>query len=150
MLSPPQLVFQWGWGIAAFGNSGKGPIDPWIPLMMFVITFGLSMDYEMFLVSKMHEEWSNTGDSSTAVADGLANTAKVITAAAAIMVCVFASFVVNDPLRILDVFGLGLAVAILVDATLIRMVLVPAIMELLGDRAWWMPASISHRAHRTG
>jgi RND superfamily putative drug exporter len=133
-------VFQWGWGISAFGNSGKGPIDPWIPLMMFVITFGLSMDYEMFLLSSMQEEWVRTRDNATAVANGLAGTAKVITAAAAIMVCVFASFVINDPLRILDVFGLGLAVAILIDATVIRMVLVPAVMELLGNRTWWMPA----------
>jgi RND superfamily putative drug exporter len=133
-------VFQWGWGISAFGGSGKGPIDPWIPLMMFVITFGLSMDYEMFLLSSMQEEWVKTRDNATAVANGLANTAKVITAAAAIMVCVFASFVVNDPLRILDVFGLGLAVAILIDATVIRMILVPAVMELLGNRTWWMPA----------
>jgi RND superfamily putative drug exporter len=133
-------VFQWGWGISAFGNSGKGPIDPWIPLMMFVITFGLSMDYEMFLLSSMQEEWVKTRDNATAVANGLAGTAKVITAAAAIMVCVFGSFVVNDPLRILDVFGLGLAVAILIDATVIRMILVPAVMELLGNRTWWMPA----------
>jgi putative drug exporter of the RND superfamily len=133
-------VFQWGWGISAFGNSGKGPIDPWIPLMMFVITFGLSTDYEMFLLSSMQEEWIKTRDNATAVANGLAGTAKVITAAAAIMVCVFASFVVNDPLRILDVFGLGLAVAILIDATVIRMILVPAVMELLGTRNWWMPA----------
>jgi RND superfamily putative drug exporter len=133
-------VFQWGWGIGAFGGSGKGPIDPWIPLMMFVITFGLSMDYEMFLLSSMQEEWVRTRDNAAAVANGLANTAKVITAAAAIMVCVFASFVVNDPLRILDVFGLGLAVAILIDATVIRMILVPAVMQLLGNRTWWMPA----------
>jgi RND superfamily putative drug exporter len=135
-------VFQWGWGISAFGNSGKGPIDPWIPLMMFVITFGLSMDYEMFLLSSMQEEWIKTRDNSIAVANGLARTAKVITAAAAIMVCVFGSFVINDPLRILDVFGLGLAVAILIDATVVRMILVPAAMELLGSRTWWMPARI--------
>jgi RND superfamily putative drug exporter len=141
-------VFQWGWGLSAFGSFGKGPIDPWIPLMMFVITFGLSMDYEMFLLSQMQEEWVRTRDNATAVAGGLAATAKVITAAAAIMVCVFGSFVINDPLRILDVFGLGLAVAILVDATVIRMVLVPAIMELLGNRTWWMPDWIERRLPR--
>jgi RND superfamily putative drug exporter len=141
-------VFQWGWAGAAFGNTGKGPIDPWIPLMMFVITFGLSMDYEMFLLSSIQEEWVRTGDNARAVADGLATSAKVITAAAAIMVCVFASFVVNDPLRILDVFGLGLAVAILVDATIIRMVLVPSVMELLGTRNWWMPAWVERRLPR--
>jgi RND superfamily putative drug exporter len=141
-------VFQWGWGLSAFGSFGRGPIDPWIPLMMFVITFGLSMDYEMFLLTQMQEEWVRTRDHSTAVANGLVNTAKVITAAAAIMVCVFGSFVINDPLRILDVFGLGLAVAILVDATLIRMVLVPAVMEMLGARAWWMPAWMERRLPR--
>src|SRR5262249_48811801 len=141
-------VFQWGWGLSLFGSFGTGPIDPWIPLMMFVITFGLSMDYEMFLLSQMQEEWLSTGESRTAVAHGLANTAKVITAAAAIMVCVCGSFVINDPLRILDIFGLGLAVAILVDATVIRMVLVPAVMELLGDRGWWMPAWIERHLPR--
>ena len=141
-------VFQWGWGLSAFGSFGKGPIDPWIPLMMFVITFGLSMDYEMFLLSQMQEEWVKTRDNATAVANGLAATAKVITAAAAIMVCVFGSFVINDPLRILDIFGLGLAVAILVDATVIRMVLVPSLMELLGNRTWWMPDWIERRLPR--
>jgi len=141
-------VFQWGWGLSAFGSFGKGPIDPWIPLMMFVITFGLSMDYEMFLLSQMQEEWLKSRDNATAVANGLAATAKVITAAAAIMVCVFGSFVINDPLRILDVFGLGLAVAILVDATVIRMILVPSLMEMLGSRTWWMPEWIERRLPR--
>jgi putative drug exporter of the RND superfamily len=141
-------VFQWGWGLSAFGSFGKGPIDPWIPLMMFVITFGLSMDYEMFLLSQMQEVWLKTRDNATAVAGGLASTAKVITAAAAIMVCVFGSFVINDPLRILDVFGLGLAVAILVDATVIRMILVPSLMEMLGNRTWWMPDWLERRLPR--
>jgi RND superfamily putative drug exporter len=131
-------VFQWGWLSAAFGQS-PGPIDPWIPMMMFTIVFGLSMDYEVFLLSRMREQWLVHRDNSRAVADGLASTARVITAAAAIMVCVFGSFVINDPLRILDVFGLGLAVAILVDATLVRMVLVPSVMQLLGDANWWLP-----------
>jgi RND superfamily putative drug exporter len=108
-------------------------------MMMFTIVFGLSMDYEVFLLSRMREQWLAHGDSSRAVADGLASTARVITAAAAIMVCVFGSFVINDPLHILDVFGLGLAAAILVDATLVRMVLVPSVMELLGDANWWLP-----------
>ena len=132
-------VYQWGWLSAIFSVSRTGPIDPWIPLMMFTITFGLSMDYEVFLLSRVQEEWHRTGDSSTAVADGIAATGRVITAAAAIMVCIFGSFVVGDPLRILDVFGLGLAVAILVDATLVRMVLVPSIMQLLGGANWWFP-----------
>jgi putative drug exporter of the RND superfamily len=132
-------VFQWGWGLSLLGFR-PGPIDPWIPIMMFTITFGLSMDYEVFLLSRIREEWRRTGVNSTAVADGLASTARVITAAAAIMICVFGSFVIGDPLRVLSLFGLGLASAILVDATLVRMVLVPSIMELLGRANWWMPA----------
>ncbi|HEY2550633.1 MAG TPA: MMPL family transporter [Streptosporangiaceae bacterium] len=132
-------VYQWGWLSAVFGVSRTGPIDPWIPMMMFTIVFGLSMDYEVFLLSRMQEQWLRHRDNSRAVADGLASTARVITAAAAIMVCVFGSFVVNDPLRILDVFGLGLATAILVDATLVRMVLVPSVMQVLGEANWWMP-----------
>jgi RND superfamily putative drug exporter len=97
------------------------------------------MDYEVFLLSRVQEEWRRNGDNSGAVADSIASTGRVITAAAAIMVCVFGSFVIGDPLRILDVFGLGLAVAILVDATLVRMVLVPSIMQLLGKANWWFP-----------
>jgi putative drug exporter of the RND superfamily len=132
-------VFQWGWLGPVFGVSRTGPIDPWIPMMMFTIVFGLSMDYEVFLLSRMREQWLRHGDSSRAVADGLADTARVITAAAAIMVCVFGSFVINDPLHILNVFGLGLAAAIFVDATLVRMVLVPSVMQLLGPANWWLP-----------
>ena len=132
-------VYQWGWLASLFGIARTGPIDPWIPLMMFTVVFGLSMDYEVFLLSRMREEWRRSGDNSTAVVDGLATTARVITAAAAIMICVFGSFVVNDPLRILNVFGLGLAVAVLVDATVVRMVLVPAVMQLLGSANWWLP-----------
>ncbi len=133
-------VFQWGWLGGIIGIGSTGPIDPWIPLMMFTILFGLSMDYEVFLLSRIREEWRRTGDNSEAVADGLAKTARVITAAAAIMICVFGSFVIGDPLHVLKVFGLGLAAAIFIDATLVRMVLVPAIMELLGEANWWMPA----------
>jgi RND superfamily putative drug exporter len=133
-------VFQWGWLGGLIGIGATGPIDPWIPLMMFTILFGLSMDYEVFLLSRIREEWRHTGDNSTAVADGLAKTARVITAAAAIMICVFGSFVIGDPLHVLKVFGLGLAAAILIDASLVRMVLVPAIMELLGRANWWMPS----------
>ena len=132
-------VFQWGWGKSLVGVDKTGPIEPWIPLMLFTILFGLSMDYEVFLLSRVREEWLRTGDNATSVADGLAQTARVITAAAAIMFCVFGSFVVGD-IRILKVFGLGLAVAVLVDATIVRLVLVPAVMQLLGDRNWWMPS----------
>ena len=132
-------VFQWGWAGSVIGIGEKGPIDPWIPVTMFTILFGLSMDYEVFLLSRIREEWLRTGDNSTAVADGLAVTGRIITAAAAIMFCVFGSFVIKDPLHILKVFGLGLAVAVLIDVTLVRMVLVPSIMELLGPVNWWMP-----------
>jgi putative drug exporter of the RND superfamily len=132
-------VYQWGWLGGLFGAGRAGPIDPWIPLMMFTLTFGLSMDYEVFLLSRMREEWLRSGDNSRAVASGLAHTGRVITAAAAIMVCVFGSFVIGDPVRILCVFGLGLAVAVLVDATVVRMVLVPAVMQLLGPANWWLP-----------
>jgi RND superfamily putative drug exporter len=131
-------VFQWGWGKGIIGVDKTGPIDPWIPLMLFTILFGLSMDYEVFLLSRIRENWLRTGDNGTAVADGLAQTARVITAAAAIMFCVFASFVIGD-VRVLKVFGLGLAVAVLIDATIVRLVLVPATMEVLGDANWWFP-----------
>ncbi len=132
-------VYQWGWLSGLFGVSRPGPIDPWIPLMMFAIVFGLSMDYEVFLVSRIREHWLASHDNAASVADGLASSARVITAAAAIMVCVFASFVINDPLRILNVFGLGLATAVFVDATVVRMVLVPSIMQLVGNANWWLP-----------
>ncbi len=143
-------VFQWGWLGGFFGIGSTGPIDPWIPLMMFTILFGLSMDYEVFLLSRIREEWRLTGDNSAAVADGLAKTARVITAAAAIMIFVFGSFVFGDPLHVLKVFGLGLASAILIDATLVRMVLVPSVMELLGPANWWMPRWLDRVVPRLG
>jgi RND superfamily putative drug exporter len=130
-------VFQWGWGSQLLGLE-PGPINPYVPMMLFAVVFGLSMDYEVFLLSRVREEYGRTGDASTSVADGLAATARVITAAAAIMVVVFASFMLED-VRDIKVFGLGLAVAVLLDATLVRMALVPATMELLGDRNWWLP-----------
>ena len=113
-------------------------LDPWITLMMFTIVFGPSMDYELFLLSRIREEWLRSRDDSEAVARGVATTARVITAAA-IMVCVFGSFVIGDPRRILAVFGLGLATAVLIDATVVRMVPVPAVMQLLGSANWWLP-----------
>ena len=133
-------VFQWGWLGGVIGIGKTGPIDPWIPVTLFTILFGLSMDYEVFLLSRIREEWLRTGDNSASVADGLAVTGRIITAAAAIMFCVFASFVINDPLHILKVFGLGLAAAVAVDVTLVRMMLVPSLMEILGPRNWWMPS----------
>jgi RND superfamily putative drug exporter len=131
-------VFQWGWGAGLIGLGKEGPIDAWVPMMLFAVTFGLSMDYEVFLLSRMREAYDRTHDNATAVADGLAATARLITAAAAIMFCVFAAFVLGED-RALKMFGLGLATAVLLDATVVRLVLVPATMELLGDRNWWLP-----------
>lgn len=131
-------VFQWGIGKGLIGVGQKGPIEAFVPMMMFAILFGLSMDYEVFLLSRVKEEWDKTGDNGLAVADGLSYTARVITAAAAIMVCVFGSFVFGDN-RIIKEFGLGLAAAILIDATVVRLILVPATMELLGNANWWFP-----------
>ena len=130
-------LFQWGW-LSDITGVQPAPIEPWIPMMLFAIVFGLSMDYEVFLLSRIREEWTRTGDSRTSVADGLAATAKVITAAAAIMVFVFGSFLLESD-RVLKLMGTGLAAAILLDATVVRMLLVPATMELLGDKNWWLP-----------
>ncbi len=131
-------TFQWGWLGHGLTNGRTGPIDPWIPIMLFTILFSLSMDYELFLMSRVREHWVRHRDSQAAVTDGLAATARVITAAAAIMVCVFASFALSD-IRPLRMFGLGMATAVFVDATLVRMVLVPSVMQLLGRTAWAMP-----------
>ncbi len=131
-------IFQWGWLGSLFGIEGA-PIEPFIPMMLFAILFGLSMDYEVFLLSRMKEEYERTGDPVNSVADGLASTARVITAAAAIMVVVFGSFVLEDN-RIIKLFGFGLAAAIAFDATVVRMLIVPSTMELLGTRNWWLPA----------
>ena len=131
-------VFQWGWLSGVVGIDKTGPIEPFVPMMLFAILFGLSMDYEVFLLSRVREEYVRTGDNATAVADGLAATARVITAAAAVMIAVFLSFVLGDS-RIIKIFGLGLASAIFIDATLVRLVLVPATMELLGKANWWLP-----------
>jgi RND superfamily putative drug exporter len=133
------LVFGDGW----FGAQ-SGPIEAFVPVMIFAIVFGLSMDYEVFLVSRMHEEWRRTGDARLAVREGLAATGGVITAAGAIMVLVFGAFLL-DPSRMLAQFGLGLAVAVLLDALVIRCLLVPAIMRLLGARAWWLPKWLDRR-----
>ena len=130
-------VFQWGWLGGLLGVE-PAPIEPFIPMMLFAILFGLSMDYEVFLLSRMKEEYERTGDAVNSVADGLAATARVITAAAAIMVVVFGSFVLEDN-RVIRLFGFGLATAIAIDATLVRMLIVPSTMELLGARNWWLP-----------
>lgn len=130
-------VFQWGWTSDVTGIEAA-PIEPFIPMMMFAIVFGLSMDYEVFLLSRVREEYDRTGDAGESVADGLAGTARVITAAAAIMAVVFGSFLLEDN-RVTQTFGTGLAAAIVLDATLVRMLLVPATMELLGSKNWWIP-----------
>ena len=132
-------VFQWGWGASIIGVDGTGPIISFFPIFLFAIVFGLSMDYEVFLMSRIHEEWEHTHDATASVTRGLALTGRVITAAAAIMITVFASFMLGDD-RIIKLFGLGLAAAVFIDAVIIRSVLVPAIMQLLGRRAWWFPA----------
>ncbi|MEA2127610.1 MAG: hypothetical protein QOJ85_501 [Solirubrobacteraceae bacterium] len=140
------VVFQDG-VLAGALSVGTGPVESFVPVMLFAIVFGLSMDYEMFLMSRTHEEWLRTGDASRAVRNGLATTGRVITAAAAIMIVVFASFSLG-PDRIIKEFGLGLAMAVLIDALVIRCLLVPAIMELAGARAWWLPSWLDRRIPR--
>jgi RND superfamily putative drug exporter len=132
------LVAQGGAVGELIGIDHEVPIAPFMPVMMFAILFGLSMDYEVFLISRIREEYLKDGDTRRAVADGLAKTARVITAAAAIMVVVFLAFVTSQEV-FLKLFGIGLASAIFLDATLVRMVLVPAVMQLLGSRNWWIP-----------
>jgi RND superfamily putative drug exporter len=131
-------IFQWGWGKQVVGIGKEGPIQAFLPMMMFAILFGLSMDYEVFLLSRIREEYLRTRDNATAVADGLSATARVITAAAAIMCTFFLSFVLGDNI-VIKLFGIGFASAIFIDATLIRLVIVPSTMELLGDANWWLP-----------
>ncbi|MEU2824741.1 MMPL family transporter [Streptomyces bacillaris] len=134
-------VFQWGWGGPALGVSGKVPIESYVPMMMFAIVFGLSMDYEIFLLSRIHEAWVHTGDARASVAHALEITARVITCAALIMVSVFAAFVISDNI-VVKMLGLGLAASVLIDATVVRLLLVPAVMTLLGRSAWWIPGPL--------
>ncbi|HMI82164.1 MAG TPA: MMPL family transporter, partial [Solirubrobacterales bacterium] len=131
-------VFQLGWGSSLIGLDHAIPIVSFVPLLMFAILFGLSMDYEVFLLTQMREHFKETGDERRAVVEGLANTGRVITSAAAIMVCVFTSFVLSGN-PVVKEFGVGLAVAIAIDSTVVRCLLVPAVMTLLGKRAWWLP-----------
>jgi putative drug exporter of the RND superfamily len=131
------LVFQHGWLAGLFGVQ-PGPIEAWVPVIMFAVVFGLSMDYEVFLVSRVREQWIRKGDASAAVGDGIALTGRVISAAAAIMVCVFLSFTLGDE-RTLKEFGFGLAVAVFLDALVVRCVLLPAVLELLGPTTWRLP-----------
>jgi RND superfamily putative drug exporter len=131
-------IFQWGWGASLVGVHTSLPIPAYVPMLVFCIVFGLSMDYEVFLLSRVHEAWIITKDAQRSVAIGIGSTARVITTAAAVMVVVFASFVLStDPT--VKMLALGMAFAVLIDASLVRMVLVPSVMALLGSRAWWMP-----------
>jgi uncharacterized membrane protein YdfJ with MMPL/SSD domain len=136
------LISQDGWGRQVFGFPEDVPVTTWVPMFLFVILFGLSMDYEVFLLSRIRESYDATGDNAASVAHGLARTARVITAAAAIMIVVFLSFVLGANVSVKQI-GLGLAVAVLIDATLVRMVLVPAVMELLGKANWWLPRPLA-------
>jgi RND superfamily putative drug exporter len=141
------LVAKGGWAGQLIGIDHETPVAPFIPVMMFAILFGLSMDYEVFLLSRVREEYLRHGDTSRAVADGLAKTARVITAAAAIMVVVFLAFVASGEI-FLKLLGIGMATAVLVDATIVRMVLVPALMQLFGRANWWMPSWLERTVPR--
>ncbi len=136
-------VFQFGW----FPGVTSGPIEAFLPVLMFAIVFGLSMDYEVFLVSRIHEEWTRQRDMEAAIRDGLVATGRVITAAAAVMVVVFASFILGGS-RVIELFGLGLAAAVLLDALVIRCVLLPAVLQILGERTWAFPRALDRRLPR--
>jgi RND superfamily putative drug exporter len=136
-------IFQWGW-LGSFFNVKGGPIEAFIPVMLFAIVFGLSMDYEVFLVSRIHEEWTRRHDATQAVTRGLASTGRVITAAATIMICVFLSFALGDQ-RVLKLFGLSLASAVFLDAFVVRSLLLPSVLELLGRRTWALPDWLGRR-----
>jgi putative drug exporter of the RND superfamily len=131
-------IFEWGWGKSLIGLQSTLPIPAYVPMLVFCIVFGLSMDYEVFLLSRVHEAWLATGDAHRAVAIGIGSTARVITTAAAIMIVVFTSFVL-DPDPTVKMLAIGMAFAVLIDASLVRMALVPSIMSLLGSHAWWLP-----------
>jgi putative drug exporter of the RND superfamily len=137
------VVFQWGW-LANLLGVQQGPIEPWIPVLIFAVVFGLSMDYEVFLVSRVREQWVRRGDASAAVADGITFTGRVITAAAAIMICVFLSFMLGNQ-RTIKEFGFGLAFAVFLDALVVRCVLLPAVLQLLGPRTWHLPRRLDAR-----
>jgi putative drug exporter of the RND superfamily len=141
------LIFQHGWG-EPVGLQTSPQIEAWIPIFLFAILFGLSMDYEVFLLSRMREEWDLTHDNEHAVAYGLEHTGRIITAAAIIMIAAFSGFTFGSFVGLQE-FGLGLSAAILLDATVVRMVLVPAVMKLLGDWNWYLPARL-RRALRVG
>ncbi|WP_405823196.1 MMPL family transporter [Streptomyces sp. NBC_00838] len=134
-------IFQWGWGSELLGLGSAGPIEPFLPVIMVSVLFGLSMDYQVFLVSRMYEEWLETGDNRRAVRVGLAETGRVINSAAVIMISVFLAFVLTGD-RVIAMFGIGLAAAVALDAFVLRTLLVPALMHLLGGANWWLPRTL--------
>ncbi|MGH9262821.1 MAG: MMPL family transporter, partial [Acidimicrobiales bacterium] len=138
------LVSQGGWAGQLIGIDTETPLPSFVPVLMFAVLFGLSMDYEVFLISRMRESWLRHKDNSHAIVSGLSGTGRVITAAAAIMVAVFAAFI-PSPDVMLKVIGVGMAAAILIDATIVRMLLVPAVMHLLGRANWWLPRWLERR-----
>ncbi|MGW6784332.1 MMPL family transporter [Streptomyces sp. NPDC054987] len=140
-------IFQWGWGSERLGLGSAGPIEPFLPVIMVSVLFGLSMDYQVFLVSRMYEEWLETGDNRRAVRVGLAETSRVINSAAVIMISVFLAFVLSGD-RIIAMFGIALAAAVALDAFVLRTLLVPALMHLLGGANWWLPAWLDRRLPR--
>ena len=145
-LGVTQAIFERGWLGGLFGTQA-GPIDAFIPVIAFAIVFGLSMDYEVFLVSRVHEEWQRTRDESVAVREGLAHTGRVITAAAAVMVAVFGAFAISGE-RVLAMFGLTMASAVFLDALVVRMLLVPAVLQLTGRSTWLLPRWLGRRLPR--
>jgi len=142
-------VFQWGWFASVFGVEKTGPIESFLPIMLFALLFGLSMDYEVFLISRIREEYLKTRNNTEAVARGLSVTTRVISAAAAIMVAVFLSFTLM-PGREIKEAGVGAATAVFVDATLVRLILVPSLMQLLGDANWWFPRWLDRLVPKIG
>jgi RND superfamily putative drug exporter len=141
-----QAVFERGWLSGLFGTQA-GPIDAFIPVLAFAIVFGLSMDYEVFLVSRIHEEWQVRRDASRAIGEGLAHTGRVITAAAAVMVAVFGAFAISGN-RVLSMFGLAMASAVFLDALVVRMLLLPAVLQLMGRVTWTLPGWLDRRLPR--
>ncbi|MGW1374621.1 MMPL family transporter [Streptomyces sp. NPDC002446] len=140
-------IFQWGWGSELLGLGSAGPIEPFLPVIMVSVLFGLSMDYQVFLVSRMYEEWQLTRDNRRAVRVGLAETSRVINSAAVIMIAVFAAFVLSGD-RTIAMFGIGLASAVALDAFVLRTLLVPALMHMLGGANWWLPSWLDRRLPR--
>ena len=142
-------IFQWGWGLDLLGLGKEGPINAFLPVIMLSLLFGLSMDYQVFLVSRMHEEWVHTRDNARAVRVGLAETSRVINSAALIMVCVFLAFVLSGDSGA-AMAGVGLAAAVALDAFILRTALVPAAMHLLGNSNWWLPRWLEQAAAAPG